>query len=119
MKVRALDSNHDWIFGISNQAYCKDEATIGQMIKTRVLSFLGDCFFAGQEGIDWFNLLERGAENEVLLQKSISLTILQTDGVVGINSVDLTRNGRNIIISYDVKTIFSASYQQSFEVNNG
>lgn len=119
MQVRAIDENRDWVFGTSKQAYIKNEAMIGQMIKTRVLSFLGDCFFAGQEGIDWFNLLERGSDKEAMLQKSVSLTILQTEGVVSINSVDLTRNGRNVIISYDVKTIFSSSYQQSVEVDNG
>ncbi len=119
MRVRALDDNHDWLFGLSKQSYAVNENCIGQMIKTRVLSFLGDCFFAGQEGIDWFNLLERGSDKETLLERSISLTILKTEGVVGINSVDLTRRGRDIIISYDVKTIFSSSYQQTIEVDNG
>lgn len=118
MRVRGLDNDGDWVFGIGNQAYVKDDAMIAQMIKTRILSFLGDCFFAIQEGIDWFNLLERGAENETLLERSISLTILQTEGVVGINNVDLTRNGRSIIIDYDIRTIFSASYQQQIEVTN-
>lgn len=118
MRVRGLDANGDWVFGISNQAYVKDDAMIAQMIKTRIMSFLGDCFFAGQEGIDWFNLLERGTENETALERSISLTILQTEGVVGINSVDLTRSGRSIIIAYDIRTIFSASYQQQLEVAN-
>ena len=118
MRARGLDSNHDWTFGTSKQSYVVDEAEIGQMIKTRILSFLGDCFFATQEGIDWFNLLGYGANNDVLLEKSISLTILKTEGVVGVNSVDLTRSGRGIIIKYDVKTVFSSSYRQSIEVNN-
>lgn len=118
MQVRGIDENGDWVFGISKQAYARDDAMISQMIKTRIMSFLGDCFFASQEGIDWFNLLERGAENEALLERSISLTILQTDGVVAINSVDLTRNGRSIIINYDIRTVFSASYQEQLEVAN-
>lgn len=119
MQVRSLDTDNDWVFGISKQAYIKDDAMIAQMVRTRVMSFLGDCFFAGQEGIDWFNLMDKGANNESLLERSISLTILQTDGVVGINSMDLTRNGRSIIIDYDIRTIFSASYQQQLEVSNG
>lgn len=118
MSVRAIDSNHDWVFGTSLQSYVLNEFEIAQMVKTRVLSFLGDCFFAINEGIDWFNLLEKGSENEAMLKKSIGLTILKTKGVVALNSVDLTKAGRKVIINYDIRTIYSTSYQNSIEVMN-
>lgn len=118
MRVRGLDGNHDWLFGTSGQDYAKDESCLAQMIKTRILSFYNDCFFASQEGIDWFGLLERGSNNEEALKRSISIVILQTDGVLGINSIDLTRHGRGIIIEYNIKTVYSSSYQQSLEVGN-
>ena len=118
MKVRAIDENHDWVFGTGLQSYVENDREIAQMIKTRVLSFLGDCFFAINEGIDWFNLLEKGAENEAMLKRSIGLTILKTNGVVALNEVDLTKNGRTVIINYNVKTIYSMSYQNSIEVLN-
>ena len=119
MSVRAIDENRDWMFGQGRQSYKINEEELGQMINTRVLSFLGDCFFAENEGIDWFTLLERGKQNEELLKRSVSLTILQTDGVVAINSVEFIKQGRNLRVFYDVQTIYSQSYQQEIEVNNG
>lgn len=116
MRVRAIDENRDWEFGKGRQSYRIDEECVAQMIKTRLLSFLGDCFFATDEGIDWFNLLDRGFQNEVRLERSIKQTILDTEGVVGINNFDLVRNGRTLTITYDVQTIFSASYQANLEV---
>lgn len=119
MSVRAIDQNRDWVFGQGRQSYKTNEEELGQMINTRVLSFLNDCFFATNEGIDWWNLLERGRQNEELLKRSISLTILQTEGVTAINSVELLRQGRDIKIYYDVQTIYSQSYQQQIEAENG
>ena len=119
MSVRAIDENRDWMFGQGRQSYKIGENELGQQINTRVLSFLGDCFFAQDEGIDWWTLLERGKQNEELLKRSVSLTILQTDGVIAINSVDFIKNGRDMRILYDVQTIYSQSYQQQIEVNNG
>ena len=119
MSVRAIDENRDWMFGQGRQSYKTNEAELGQEINTRVLSFLGDCFFAQNEGIDWWSLLERGRQNEELLRRSVSLTILQTEGVTAINSVDFIKNGRDMRILYDVQTIYSQSYQQQIEVNNG
>ena len=116
MRVRAIDDNRDWEFGKGRQSYKIDEECVIQMIKTRVLSFLGDCFFAVDEGIDWFGLLDKGFQNENRLEKSIKQTILDTEGVVGINSFDLIRTGRGLVIKYDVQTIYSQSYQNSIEV---
>lgn len=119
MSVRAIDENRDWMFGQGRQSYKVNETELGQMINTRVLSFLGDCFFAANEGIDWWTLLEKGQQNEELLKRSVSLTILQTEGVTAINSVDFVKQGRKLQVSYDVQTIYSQSYQQQIEVNNG
>lgn len=119
MSVRAIDTNRDWMFGQGRQSYKVGEAELGQMINTRVLSFLGDCFFATDEGIDWWNLLGRGNQKEQLLKQSIGLTILNTEGVTAINNVDIMRRGRDVVIYYDVQTIYSQSYQQQIEVNNG
>lgn len=44
MSVRAIDDNRDWQFGQSKQSYKIGIEETAQMIKTRVLSFLGDCF---------------------------------------------------------------------------
>lgn len=119
MSVRAIDSNRDWQFGQSKQSYKNGVEEIGQMIQTRVLSFLGDCFFATDEGIDWLNLLGAGAGKDEAIKRSVSLTILGTSGVTAINSVDLVlnRQTRQLIISYNVATIYSSSYTGEVGVN--
>lgn len=119
MSVRAIDANRDWQFGQSKQSYKKGVEEIGQMIQTRVLSFLGDCFFATDEGIDWLNLLGAGAGKDEAIKRSVSLTILSTSGVTAINSVDLVlnRQTRQLIISYNVVTIYSSSYTGEVGVN--
>lgn len=121
MSVRAIDDNRDWQFGQSKQSYKIGIEETAQMIKTRVLSFLGDCFFATQEGIDWLNLLGKGAQKEEDLKKSISLVILETPRVLALNKVELIRDrdSRKLIISYDVATIYSQSYIGSIGVDNG
>jgi len=113
MRVRAVDSNHDWTFGLGRQDYKIDERAVGQNIKTRLLSFYGDCFFDAGDGIDWFNLLGYGTQE--LLLMSIKQTILATENVVGINNVDLDvdERSRSFRVKYDVQTIYSRSYQEN------
>lgn len=109
MTFRNLDSNHDWTFGAGRNNYVAANQEIALNIKTRVLSFLGDCFFATDEGIDWFNLLDYRYQDR--LENAVQEVVIQTPGVTAINSVDvITTADRQIRIAYNVKTIYSSSY---------
>ena len=109
MAFRNLSGNGDWVFGSGKNSYVTENLEIGVNIQTRVLSFLGDCFFASEEGIDWFNLLEMGKQEQ--LENSVQETIKNTPGVTAINSVDVVLGAsRRITINYDVQTIYSESY---------
>lgn len=109
MAFRNLDGHHDWVLGSSKNSYVTENQEIGLNIKTRVLSFLGDCFFATEEGIDWWNLLDIGRQTQ--LENSVQETIKNTPGVTAINSVDVVMGAnRKITISYDIQTIYSESY---------
>lgn len=109
MSIRNLDKNHDWTFGSSKSNYVTQNQEIALNLKTRILSFLGDCFFAVNEGIDWFNLLDYRYQDR--LENSLQEVIIQTPGVIGINSIDIITNAnRRITISYDIQTIYSSSY---------
>lgn len=109
MAFRNLSGNGDWVFGSGKNSYVTENLEIGVNIQTRVLSFLGDCFFATEEGIDWFNLLEMGKQEQ--LENSVQETIKNTPGVAAINSVDVVMGAnRKITITYDVQTIYSESY---------
>lgn len=116
MSVRSIDENRDWNFGQGKQSYVSKVNEIAQMVRTRVLSFFGDCFFAPNEGIDWINLM--GKYGEVDLLKSIKLTILQTPGVTSLTSLDVVRDKRNLTVYYSLTTIYTESIESTIEVGN-
>lgn len=105
MIVRALDANGDWIYGKGLEDYKNGNLAIAQTIVTRLKSFLGDCFFATNAGIDWFNLL--GSKNELALNLAVSATILNTPNILSIEQLSIVLNSdRQITIKYKVKTTF-------------
>ena len=106
---RNLDANHDWTWGNSRNNYVIENQEIGLNITTRVLSFLGDCFFAVNEGIDWWHLLDYRYQDR--LENAVTEVVKNTDGVTAINSIDFLVNAdRQIRINYDVQTVYSQSY---------
>lgn len=107
MSVRALDATGDWIFGIGTSAYVTGNAEVAQNIQTRVLSFLGDCFFDLGAGINWFGYL--GNKNQIGLNLAVSAVILNTANVTGIKqlSVVLNETTRVFSVSYQVLTTYS------------
>lgn len=112
MIVRALNSDSDWTFGRGRNDYLRDLLALTQQLKTRLRSFLGNCFFDQTAGVDWFNLL--GAKDQAALNLNISAVILNTPGVTGM--VQLSANvdlRRNILIQYVVTTAYTGSIPQS------
>ncbi len=108
MSFRNL-KNGDWVYGSGRNDYVSENQEIALNVETRILSFLGDCFFAADEGIDWFNLLDYRYQDR--LELAVQDVVIKTPGVTGINSVDvLTGANRKITISYDIQTIYSQSY---------
>lgn len=109
MRFRSLDSNGNWVFGTGTSAYVSGNTAIGLNIKTRVLSWLNDCFFAQTAGVDYYNLLSnKGTFKQ--LSAAIQRIIAQSYGVTGIIKFSLTQSGRQFIASYTVQTIFSQSF---------
>lgn len=109
MRVRAIDGDHDWTFGKGRNNYKKDIQAVAQNIDTRLSMFLGDCFFAQERGIDWFNLL--GAKNQLALELAIAATILNTDEVTGLLQLnaELNPDNRRYTVFYRVETSYSTT----------
>ena len=106
---RNLDYNGDWQFGNGIGSYVTDEQEIAVNLKTRIMSFLGDCFFATNEGIDWWNLLDYRYQDR--LESTVQEVVKNTPGVTAINSIDvLVGANRQIKIQYNIQTIYSQSY---------
>lgn len=115
MIFRSLDDNHDWNFGKGLNDYLKDNPAVGANIKTRVLSWLNDCFFDQNAGVDWLNRM--GLKNQnALLTAELKNLILKSEGVVGINSLEVELFRRRFVIAFSVNTIFTKEYQSLVEV---
>lgn len=115
--VRALDSTHDWMFGKGLNDYRTNIDAVEQNINTNLLMFLGDCFFAITEGIDWWNLL--GGKNELAINLAVNTAILNTQGVTGILQTNITLNAaRQLQVTYQVQTVYSV-LQSSFTYDIG
>ena len=109
MIFRNLTSSGDWTFGSGKGNYLTGNPAIGLNIKTRILSWLNDCFFDTTAGIDWANRL--GSKNQrALLESDLRRIILQSFGVTGISSLSTSLTGRGFSATYTINTIFSQGY---------
>nr|DAR65334.1 MAG TPA: hypothetical protein [Caudoviricetes sp.] len=59
MKVRAIDSEGDWLLG-----HKKDSAAIAQHVKTQILSLYNDWFLDFENGVKWFNYLAKNPNTD-------------------------------------------------------
>lgn len=115
MIFRELDDDHDWTFGKGRENMTSRNQAIGLNIKTRILSWVNDCFFDQKAGIDWVNRL--GSKRQrALLELDLRRIVQQSEGVTGILSFDTVLNGRNFDASYTVQTIYSKEFQDSLTV---
>lgn len=109
MIFRNLDENHDWCFGKGKNDMTRENKAIGLNIKTRIMSWVGDCFFDEGAGIDWWNRL--GSKNQRgLLEMDLKRIILQSEGVTGLMSFTTNVTGRKFTASYSVMTEYSDEF---------
>lgn len=105
MRVRGLDSNHDWLFGKGKSDYRVDINGLEQNIQTRIMSFLGDCFFDQNQGIDWWNLL--GSKRILDLRLAIAAIILNTANVQTMAELTVSLGtDRKLTIQYSVVSVY-------------
>lgn len=119
MIIRKIDGDNDWEFGLGLSDYAKDEEAVAENIQTRVLSWVNDCFFALNEGVDWKARLDVGQQSALL--EEVKNVILQSFGVVTIIDVEaiLNKTTRLYTIRYDIQTIYSPSFQSQIEQSAG
>lgn len=113
MKFRSLDDTGDWQFGKGLSSYATANDAIALDIKTACLSFVGDCFFAQYDFIDWKNRLDY---NQVENLKNELYSVISTrNGVNAVKTLDIEFSNHKFIISYDIITIYS-SLQDTFSL---
>ena len=113
-KFRTLDENGDISFGKGLNNYASENDAIRLDVKTRILSWVDDCFFDMQAGVDWYNRLGKFGQAG-LLEQDIKNIILKTEGVREITNISLTTSGRSFSFNYDVTTIYSTSFSDLIE----
>lgn len=115
---RGITNSNDWTFGLGVGTYFTRQQAIAADIKTALLFFLNDCFFAMTTGVDWWNLLgakNPAAKNNILLQTR--QVIITREGVVQINSVNATVDPRTrrATIVYNIDTVYSRNVTGSVQ----
>lgn len=110
MIVRAIKKDNEgyseWQFGHSMGDYRKDQAQIAQDIYTALYEWKYNCFFALENGIDWYTRLGFKNQKE-LLDEDVQNTIKNRIGVLGLLDFQSSVNGRHYTCSCTVYTEFS------------
>ncbi len=117
MIFRALGTDNDWTFGKGNENYLRGQDAVAANIRTRLLSFLNNCFFDTNAGVDWILYLgSLNKQDELVLRARV--VILQSYGVVSVNSIafNLNRVTRQGVLTYNINTIYTAQYQENIQV---
>ena len=116
MRFRGIDSNGDWIFGKGRNSYLTDNEALMMNIKTRLLEFLGDCFFDLEKGIDWWTLL--GGKNLRKILVDVQRTILRSYQVKKIVNLDYTLTNRKLFITISIEFLNGEILTDTVEVLN-
>lgn len=119
MIFRQLTALGDWTFGKGISGYATAEAAVELNIKTRLLSWKGDCFFALDDFVDWLGRLDKNQETN--LKNELKNVILQSFGVISVNSIDgvLNHTLRSFRVTYNIDTIFGTNFVNTLDLTAG
>ena len=110
MKVRQLDSNHDWTFGNGLANYATESDAIKQCVKTILLSFRYNWFLDEDHGINWHAYFVKNPDVPVM-EADIKRHILEVEGVSTLQNLELQLNTitRQMIITVRYTDIYGQS----------
>lgn len=116
MRFRNLDLNGDWTFGKGRNNYLRGNEALMLNIKTRLLCFLGDCFFDTEAGIDWWTLL--GGKNLKTILASVQRVIIRSSNVKRIVNLDYSLTNRKLSIRVAIEFANGEILTDTVEVLN-
>lgn len=105
MRFRVLDENHDWCIGRGQNDYASGSLAVSYDLKTKILSWLNDCFFDMDSGLNWQKFLG-GKFQKAEIDSAIKNTIISDEEVAEIVYFDSSIANRNYTCSARVKTIY-------------
>ena len=103
MKVRAIDSEGDWLLG-----HKADSAAIAQNVKTQILSRYNDWFLDFENGVRWFNYLSKNPDTDKM-RDEIKRQILSVEGVSSLEILNISTNERKATIEVQYRDIYDES----------
>jgi hypothetical protein len=106
--IRRNTPDGDWTFGQSLADYTAGDELIKQNVITRIKSFQNDWFLDMDAHIDWFDLLGRKNTQEAI-KREVERVCLETEGVVAVTRLILTKNNRQATIELDITTVFNTA----------
>lgn len=103
---RALDSGDDWQFGKGLQSYTSNLNAVILNIRTRLKSWKGDSFKDPEEGVDYYNFLDKNTKS--FLDADVKRVVLQSEGILKILSFTSgeNRETREYTASLEVLTVY-------------
>jgi hypothetical protein len=116
---RQITAIGDWTFGKGISGFATNEQAIELNIRTRLQSWVGDCFFAQQDFVDWSARLDKGQEQNLVAE--LTSVILKSFGVVAVTSITAVLNDTTRIctVQAQITTIFSPSFQLTMNFQAG
>ncbi len=111
MLVRIISNNQDsssrtWVFGRGYSSYKSGQSAIEQDVKSALLEFENNCYWALQNGIDWLTRLGYHNQKEAL-DNDIIETIQSRDGVISIENFESQAIDREYFFQCQIYTIYS------------
>ena len=110
MLVRAIKKDEEgyseWLFGHSFADYRREQSQIMQDIYTALYEWKYDCFFALENGIDWYTRLGKKGQKE-RLDEDIENVIRSRMGVLSVSDFESSVEGRHYTCSCKVFTEYS------------
>lgn len=103
MRVRAIDSEGDWLLG-----HKADSAAIAQNVKTQILSLYNDWFLDFKNGVRWFNYLSKNPNTDKM-RDEIKRQILSVEGVSSLEILNINLNERKATIEVQYRDIYDES----------
>ena len=109
MIIRGVTQVNDWMFGSGLNSYFYGEQGVESNVKTKLLEWVGDCFFNVLGGIDWNNRLTYGQQTN--LETDIRTLTLACFGVTNVLDVafDFDAETRTYAITLTIQTIYTPS----------
>lgn len=116
-KIRAVNNRWEWLWGRSKGNYAQKSRALALDLKMQIQSWVGDCYFAPEDYIDWNYLL--GSKNtETEIRDGITALLERNEEVAGVSDVSATvdRDNRKIKLTYSYVDVFGGEMREEINV---